>query len=119
VSTCQTFCVEHKSFSKNLSPSKEPKKVEKGKERKKNEEGKTLEEGQTQLVAEAKNDAGKPDAQQEAVKYLPPPLPKLGCLKHIADWIHIVSCLMQWHQQMKKQPTTMQHSQVTTLATGI
>jgi hypothetical protein len=50
------------------------------------------------------------------VKYLSPPLPKLGCPKHTANWIHIVSCLLQWHQLMKQQ--SMWRSQVTRLATG-
>jgi hypothetical protein len=64
---------------------------------------------------EAKNDAAIPDTQQKkVVKYVPPPL---GCPKSIADWIHIVSCLLQWHLWMK-QPR-MWRSKVTRLAAGV
>ena len=77
-------------------PPKEPKKAAKEEALKENEEGKTaIMGGQKQAATIAENDAVMPDAQQEAVKYVLPPLPKLGCPKHIADWIHILSCLLQ------------------------
>jgi hypothetical protein len=34
----------------------------------------------------------------------PPELPKLSSDKHVANWILVVSSLLQWHQWMK-QPT--------------
>ncbi|KAI2508835.1 hypothetical protein MHU86_5569 [Fragilaria crotonensis] len=92
-----------------------------GKGWKKNENGKPAErKGQQKrpsATVEAGNDAAMHDAKQEEVKYVPPPLPKLGCPKHTADWIHIISCLLQWHQWMK-QPT-IRRSHVIRLATGV
>jgi hypothetical protein len=77
-----------------------------------------LEEGRKHTATEVRNDAAMPYVQQDkAVKYVPPPLPKLGCPKHTADWIHIVSCLLQWHQWMKQR--SMRRSRVTRLATGV
>ncbi|KAI2497588.1 hypothetical protein MHU86_16894 [Fragilaria crotonensis] len=109
-------------FPTNLSPPKESKnKAANGKGWKKNENGKPAErKGQQKrpsATVEAGNDAAMHDAKQEEVKYVPPPLPKLGCPKHTADWIHIISCLLQWHQWMK-QPT-IRRSHVIRLATGV
>ena len=113
------FALHTSCYRQIFLPPKEPKnKAAKGKQLKKNEEeGKRAEVGRKLPATGAENDAAMPDAQQETVKYVPPPLPKLGCPKHIADWIHIVSCLLQWHQWMK-QPT-MRRSRVTRLATGV
>ena len=116
------FALHTSSFRQIFPPPKESKnKAANGKGRKKNENGKPAErKGQQKrpsATVEAGNDAAMHDAKQEEVKYVPPPLPKLGCPKHTADWIHIISCLLQWHQWMK-QPT-IRRSHVIRLATGV
>jgi hypothetical protein len=86
------FALHTSRFRLIFPPPKEPKKVQKGKE-------------------------GKKVVELEGGTYVARPLPKLGCPKHIADWILIVSCLLQWHQWMKQ--AAMQRNRVTRLATGV